>query len=225
MFPGVREDGLIQLARSLALQVSSEEEATTLVEKLTHAQVNNFVREYRIDVDMQIAESLKTLETKLKNKFDFEEKKRDLGSGRDDSDHNKKEDNTNDIAAIVKAALAVELNPIKQQLTDLKTSETSKTRLQQLNDKLNRCKDNTFKAKALKDYARMKFETGDEFQEYLLDTEKDVLTANQNVIDAALGRQGKPLFSQKNETGISQGVSEFVENLKLQAETLSGKEV
>ncbi|KAA6300922.1 MAG: hypothetical protein EZS26_002948, partial [Candidatus Ordinivivax streblomastigis] len=35
--------------------------------------------------------------------------------------------------AIIEAALAVELNPIKQELASFKTSETSKARLQLLN--------------------------------------------------------------------------------------------
>jgi hypothetical protein len=225
MFPDVRKDGLIQLARIFALQVSSEEEAKALVEKLTQAQVDEFVRTYRIDVDMKAAEMQKMLEAKLNQRFDFVEKKSDPNSGGDDSDYNEKEEDMSNMAAIIEAALAVELNPIKQELASFKTSETSKARLQLLNDKLTGCKDETFKAKALKDFARMKFETDDEFQKYLSETGNDILTANQNVADAALSKQGKPLFTQKNDTGISQSVAEFVVNLKTEAKTLSGKEV
>jgi hypothetical protein len=45
------------------------------------------------------------------------------------------------------------------------------------------------------------------------------------VADAALGGQGKPLFTQKNDTGISQGVAEYVASQKPDANMLSGKEV
>lgn len=46
-FVGVRKDGLTQLARSLALQCTTEEEAKALVDKLTDAQVKEFVKEFR----------------------------------------------------------------------------------------------------------------------------------------------------------------------------------
>jgi predicted NAD-dependent protein-ADP-ribosyltransferase YbiA (DUF1768 family) len=224
MFAGVRKDGLTQLARTLALQAATEEEAKALVEKLTEEQVNDFIKEFRSEVDKEVSESNKTFETNLKKKFDLVEKKNDSKTGEGD-DHKKKEEIPNDIAAIVKTVLAAELTPLKQELAGFKTSETSKARLQSLAGKLTGCKDETFKTKALKDFDRMKFETDDEFHEYLLDTEKDILAANQNVADAALGGQGKPLFTQKNDTGISQGVAEYVASQKTGANALSGKEV
>jgi hypothetical protein len=223
-FAGVRKDGLNQLARTLALQATTEEEAKILVEKWTKAQVDDFVKEYRSDVDKEISDGNKTFETNLKKKFDFVEKKNDPKPA-EDNDHKKKEEDTGNIAAIVKAALTAELNPFKQEWAGFKTSEISKTRLQSLNDKLTGCKDETFKTKALKDFDRMKFETDNEFQEYLSDTEKDILEANQNVADATLSSQGKPLFTQKNDTGISQGVAEYVASQKPGANMLSGKAV
>ena len=53
-FAGVRKDGLMQLARSLALQCTTEEEAKALVEKLTDAQVKDFVKEFRAEVDKDV---------------------------------------------------------------------------------------------------------------------------------------------------------------------------
>jgi hypothetical protein len=221
-FAGARKDGLNQLARGLALQVATEDEAKALVEKLMETQVNDYIKEFRSEVDKEATEARKTFEANLKKKFDLVEKKDPVpGGGGSDP----KEGDPNDIAAIVKAALAAELNPLKQELAGYKASDVAKTRLQSLTDKLNGCKDETFKAKALKDFARMKFETDDEFNEYLSDTEKDISTANQNVADVALGGHGKPLFTQKDETGISKGVADFVASQKPEANVLSGKEV
>jgi pantothenate synthetase len=216
-FTGVRKDGLKQLARTIALQAKTEQEAKSLVEKLTKEQVDEFVKDYRADVDKEVSDGNKTFETNLKKKFDLVEKK-DPAPGAGGSD-------PNDIAAIVKAALAAELNPLKQQLESYKAGDVAKARLQSLTDKLTGCKDETFKTKTLKDFAWMKFETDDEYNEYLSDTEKDIATANQTVADAALGGQGKPLFTQKSETGISQGVADYVASQKLDANVLSGKEV
>ena len=78
-FSGVRKDGLTALARSLALQCTTEDEATALVEKITDAQVNEFVKDYRADVDKEVSESNKTFETNLKKKFDFVAKKPEPG--------------------------------------------------------------------------------------------------------------------------------------------------
>ena len=46
-FQGVRKDGLSVMAGILALQAATEEEAKTLVDKLTDAQVNEFIKDYR----------------------------------------------------------------------------------------------------------------------------------------------------------------------------------
>lgn len=68
-FSGVRKDGLEQMARTLALQCTNEDEAKTLVEKITDAQANDFVKEYRKVVDKEVSEAGKTLETNLKKKL------------------------------------------------------------------------------------------------------------------------------------------------------------
>jgi hypothetical protein len=224
-FTGVRKDGLKQLARILALQASTQEEAEALVEKLTKEQVNHFIREFRIDVDKEVHDSKKKYETNLKKNIELVEKKNDLNPAQNDDDCQEKEEDTSRITAMVKATLEAELTPLKQELASFKTNETVKTRLQSLNDKLTGCKDETFKTKALKDFIRMKFDTDDEFHEYLSDTEKDILTANQQVADAALGSQGKPLFTQKNERGVSQGVAQYVASQQSGAKAFPGKEV
>lgn len=191
-FAGVRKDGLNQLARTIALQAATEDEAKTLVDKLTKAQVDEFIKDYRADVDKEVSDSNKTFETNLKKKFDLVEKSNPEPGG-DDSKN--KGGDANDIAAAVKAALAAELEPLKKELASYKAGDVAKTRLQTLTEKLKDCKDETFKAKALKDFARMKFETDEEFNEYLTDTETDIATANQNVANSTLGSQTRPWVS------------------------------
>ena len=63
-FSGVRKDGLEQMARTLALQCTNEDEAKTLVEKITDAQVNEFVKEYRKIVDKEVSDGCCTLSNK-----------------------------------------------------------------------------------------------------------------------------------------------------------------
>ena len=217
-FQGARKDGLNVLAGILALQASTEDEAKALVEKITDAQVNDFIKDYRKDVDKEVSESNKTFETNLRKKYDFKEKEVEPG--------NKPSENPNDIAEIVKAAVAAAVKPFEEKLSGYETKNIADSRLAKLNEKLNDCKDETFKAQTLKDFARMSFATDDDFTQYLNDKAADIETANQNVANAALGgASGKPMFAQKNEDGISKGVADYVASLKPENNELSGKEV
>lgn len=217
-FQGARKDGLNVLAGILALQASTEDEAKALVEKITDAQVNEFIKDYRKDVDKEVSESNKTFETNLRKKYDFKEKEVEPGN-----DPSKK---PNDIAEIVKAAVAAAVKPFEEKLSGYETKNIADSRLAKLNEKLNDCKDETFKAQTLKDFARMTFANDDDFTQYLNDKTADIATANQNVANAALGgASGKPLFSQKGDDGISKGVADYVASQKPEANAFTGKEV
>lgn len=217
-FQGARKDGLNVLAGILALQASTEDEAKALVEKITDAQVNDFIKDYRKDVDKEVSESNKTFETNLRKKYDFKEK--DVEPGNDPSK------NPNDIAEIVKAAVAAAVKPFEEKLSGYETKNIADSRLAKLNEKLNDCKDETFKAQTLKDFARMTFANDDDFTQYLNDKTADIATANQNVANAALGgASGKPLFAQKGDDGISKGVADYVASQKPENDTFKGKEV
>lgn len=217
-FQGARKDGLNVLAGILALQASTEDEAKALVEKITDAQVNEFIKDYRKDVDKEVSESNKTFETNLRKKYDFKEK--EVEPGNDPSK------NPNDIAEIVKAAVAAAVKPFEEKLSGYETKNIADSRLAQLNEKLNDCKDETFKKQTLKDFARMTFANDDDFTQYLNDKTADIATANQNVANAALGgASGKPLFAQKGDDGISKGVADFVASQKPEANAFTGKEV
>jgi hypothetical protein len=87
------------------------------------------------------------------------------------------------------------VKPLQETIASLKGEKTQESRLHALNDKLKDCSDANFKAKALKDFARMNFDTDEAFAEYLTDTEADVKTANQNAADSGLGAQGRPITS------------------------------
>ena len=217
-FQGARKDGLNVLAGILALQASTEDEAKALVEKITDAQVNEFIKDYRKDVDKEVSESNKTFETNLRKKYDFKEKETEPGG-----DPNKNPEN---LAEIVKAAVAAAVKPFEEKLSGYETKNIADSRLAKLNEKLNDCKDETFKAQTLKDFARMTFANDDDFTQYLNDNTTDIANANQNVANAALGgASGKPLFAQKGDDGISKSVADFVASQKPEASAFTGKEV
>lgn len=198
---GVRKDGLTNLARGLALQVSDEDGAKAAVEKLTEAQVVDFCKGFRKDVDKEVSESSKTLEANLRKKYGIKDDKDKIIEPGDDKD----------IAALVKDAVAAALSPIQDTLAKFKANEVGKTRLQALNDALKDCKDENFKAQTLKDFARMQFTSDDDFNEYLSGKTTDIASVNQGIADAATRSGGAPLFSQKEEkSGVSKGVADFI---------------
>lgn len=218
-FLGVRKDVLNHLARTFALQATNDEEAKALVDKLTDAQVDEYVKEFRADVDKEVSESNKTFEANLKKKYDFVDKGKKVEPGNQDPD-------PKDISEIVKAAVAEAVKPFQEKLSGYEADNIAKSRLQALTEKLNECKDETFKAQTLKDFARMKFNTDDEFNEYLNEKATDIATANQNTANAALNNSGgTPLFTQKEENGVSKGVAEFVASQKPENNTFTGKEI
>ena len=218
-FSGVRKDGLAVLAGVLALQATTEDEAKGIVEKLTDAQVNDFVKDYRSDVDKEVNESNKTFESNLRKKYDFKEKETEPGG-----DPSEKTD-PNDIAAMVKSAIADAVKPLQDELAGYRASAVTDSRLKQLNEILNGCKDEAFKAKALKDFGRMTFNDDNAFNEYLTETKTDVESANQRVADSNMSSESRPFFANKGDDGVSKGVASYVESLKPGGDTFTGKEV
>ena len=219
-FAGVRKDGLAQLARMIALQVTSQEEAQALIDKLDVEKVTETVKDYRKDVDKEVSEANKTYEGNLKKKFKFVE----LDDPTPADDPTKKT-NPDDLQAAIKAAVAEVVKPLNDEIAALRGSKISESRLQMLTEKLGSCKDETFKAKVLKDFNRMSFTDDNAFKEYLTETETDIAAFNQDLANKGLGEQGKPMFGQKNNDGVSSGVASFIQSQTEKENSLGGKEV
>ncbi len=221
-FQGVRKDVLNHLARAMALQAATEEEAKALVDKVTDAQVAEYVKETRADVDKEVSESNKTFEANLRKKFDFVDRKAEPEPGGGGG----KPADPNDIKAAIRAAVDEAVRPLHDKLQGYESRSISESRLAALNEKLNACKDKSFKEQTLKDFARMAFKDDEEFNAYLNEKVTDIETANQNAANNALGNgSGSPLFSQKEDSGISKGVAAFIESQKPEKSAFSGKEV
>ena len=223
-FPGVRKDGLNHMARMMALHATTEDDAKTMVEKLTDAQVNEAIKEYRADVDKEVSNANKTFEANLKAKYDFVERgKAEPGGNPTDT----KTDDPNDIAAIVAAAVAKAIEPINTRLAGIDADNVSKSRLQRLTESLAECKDESFKTQTLKDFNRMTFKDDAAFDEYLADKAKDAESANQRIANDAMNRGGgAPMFGQKNESGVSKAVTDFIKSQSpTDGSSLGGKEV
>lgn len=220
-FAGVRKDGLAQLATAMSIQAADETEATALVEKISLDKVNDFVKDWRKDVDKEVSNSTKTFETTLKEKYDLvEKKKEDTPPGTPPGTP----PNPTDIAAIIAAEIAKAVNPLQQKLQGYESEGIKKTRLQTLESKLKDVPE-TFKAQKLKDFGRMNFDNDDSFNEYLTETETDITAFNQELADKGLAGQGKPFMGSKNQDGISSAVASFITSKSEAGNSLGGKEI
>lgn len=203
-FTGIRKDAIEMLARNLALQCDNDDDVTAAIGKLTDEKVNEFVKGYRSQVDKEVSASISANEKNLRKKYDFVEKKID------GNEPKKMEGNDgNDISAIINAAIAKAIEPFQNEISNLKQENTSKSRLQQVNEKLNACKNDVYKNQMLKAYQKMAFADDEKFNEYLTELDSDIAEANQSFANDSL-RGVKPLKSEVNNDGVSKAVSDFI---------------
>ena len=203
-FTGIRKDAIEMLARNIALQCDNDDDVTAAIGKLTDEKVNDFVKGYRSQVDKEVTASISANEKNLRKKYDFIEKKID------GNEPKKMEGNDgNDISAIINAAIAKAIEPFQNEISNLKQENTSKSRLQQVNEKLNACKNDVYKSQMLKAYQKMAFADDEKFNEYLTELDSDIAEANQSFANDSL-RGVKPLKSEVNNDGVSKAVSDFI---------------
>lgn len=187
-FTGVRKDGLARLATALSLQAGDEAEAGELIEKLTAEKVNEFVTDYRKDVDKEVSDANKTYEGNLKKKYDLVEK------ANPDPNPNPNPNPTPDETPAWAKALIDQNKSLTDRLAAIETGKTTETRLQQLEGRIKNVPD-TMKNKLLKDFRRMNFESEEAFAEYLGEVETDITAFNQELANKGLGEQTKPFFA------------------------------
>lgn len=204
-FSGVRKDGLARLAGALALQAADETEAGALVEKLTTEKVNEFITDYRKDVDKEVSDGVKTNEKTLKEKYDFVDKKKEP----DPNPNPNPNPNPTDLTAIVANAVKAAVEPLQQKLSAIEGDKTKSSRLQLIEGKLKGVPE-AFKAKALKDFNRMSFESDDAFNEYVKEVETDVTTLTQELADKGLSGHSKPVFGSADKSDEDN----FVQSMK-----------
>lgn len=222
-FAGVRKDGLARLAGALSLQAADDTEAGALVDKLTPEKVNEFITDYRKDVDKEVSDSNKTFEGTLKKKFDFVEKKNPDPNPNPNPHPN--DPNPNDIAAIVAAAVKTAVEPLQKELLGFKGERTSESRLQMLQGKFKEKNlPQSFTDQKVKDFKRMNFETDEAFTEYLTEVETDITAFNQELADKGLTGHSKPIFGKETD-GVSSAVNDFIKDKKETEPSLGGKKI
>ena len=211
-FPGVRKDGLNQLARVIAMQVNTKEEATGIVGKLTAEAVAKFVADWRKDADAEIDKANKTREDNLRKKYDFVEKKPEEG-GTPPAPAGTLDAAT--VQAMITNAVKEATKGLQSEVTSLQSAAVTEA----------------YKAKVLKDFDRVAklggFADENAFNEYLTETKNDVAAFGQELADRGLSLHEKPVLGSPNKDGVSAGVESYIQAKAAEAANkgLGGKEV
>lgn len=223
-FPGVREDGLQQLAAALSLQVETKEEATALVGKITAEKVDKFVKDWRSKADAEITRANQTYENGLKEKYDFVEKGKPKPT---EPPTPPAADGALTLDA-VKQLIAESLQGVQQSITSITDGKVAETRKGLFIAALDKAKLEGSKREMLLDnFGRMTFKDDADFNNFLTAQTAHIATLAQEEADKELQNHEPPIFGAVTKEGVSQGVANYIaqraaENSK---PTLTGKEV
>lgn len=225
-FTGVRKDGLNQLARSLALQVDTEEQATEVVGKLTADKVNKFVSDWRKDADAEITKANKTYEDGLKTKYDFVEKSAP-GAGTPPAPAPGGALDAEAIQKMMNEAVKQATQGLQAEIASLKGSAITANYREQLAGVFGTDVPEAYKNAVLEGFEGRQFADENAFNEFLNKTKEGVAAFTQELADKGLSLHEKPVFGTVNKNGVSTGVTSYLETKAAEAENkgLGGKEV
>ena len=187
-FAGAQKTTLGQLARALAMQATTEEEVQGLVDAITAEQVTEFEREYNADVDKRVTDGVKKNEKTLKEKYDFVEKKKQEPA----NPNPKPEDD--EVPGWAKAILESN-KKLSEEIGAFKTGETRKNRKQTLEKAIEGASEKV-RAKILKDFDFMNFDSDESFDAYVESTKTDITDIAQEYADQGLGSTERPKVSK-----------------------------
>jgi hypothetical protein len=207
-FPGVREDGLQQLAAMVSLQVADDKEAATIVGKFTAEKVQQFVKDWRSKTDAEISKANQTYETSLKDKYDFVEKGKQKPNP--DTKPTPPADGALTLDA-VKNLIAEQLQGIQASITSMSDEKVAETRKGMFVAALDKAKLEGSKREMLMDnFGRMTFKDDADFNNFLTSQSAHIATLAQEEADKNLSNHDAPIFGAVTKDGVSQGVADYI---------------
>lgn len=219
-FAGVRKDGLNNLASSLALTVSTEEEAEQVVGKLTADTVNQYVTDWRKEVDAENNKASQTRENNLRAKYNFVDKQEHQDPNPQDpppSPHGGGGFNPEDIQKLIVNSVKEATQGLQNEIQSLKGSAVTANRREALLKVFNDQTPEPFKEAVLETFELRTFENDEAFAEFANKTKENVAVLTQEIADKGLGGHTPPIFGKANSSGVSSGVLDYIEAKKAEA--------
>lgn len=225
-FSGVREDGLQQLAAAIGLQVATKEEATEIVGKLTADKVGKFVKDWRSKADAEISKATQTNEARLKEKYDFVEKRKPNPTPTQAPAPAPADGQVT--LEQVRTLIAEQMQGVQQSITSITDGKIAETRKATFVAALDKAKlEGSKRNLLLGNFGRMTFKDDADFNSFMEAQTAQFATLAQEEADKGLLNHDKPIFGATNKEGVSQGVADYIAQRAAESKepTLTGKAV
>lgn len=219
-FPGMRKDGLNNLAMSLSLVCSDEESAKKLVGDLTAEKVEESIKDYRALAD---AENAKALETYKKS---HPEPTTTPQPTTQPTTAPVEQTSLEAITKIVSDTLASTMKPIMDRIGALEGNAVSTSRQSLLENEMTDLPD-SFKSVIIDGFKGRKFANDEEFNQYLDVTKGQIASFKKDVKNSGIRTFGNSTKPQQSggADDVDPIVNAFVEAQKSSHGDFSGKEL
>lgn len=211
-FPGARKDGLQQLANSLSLTVTTEDEATAVVGKITADQVTDYIKEWRRVADAENSAAAQTRENNIREKYDLTEKGTPAPAPTPAPTPKPGEGATftaQDIQKIVEEAVTKATQGLQSTVATMQATDIAKARREKIEALFGKDTPETYKKTVLAGFEGRTFKDDADFDAFAEQTKTNHAAFMQDMADRSL-RGEKPLLGGTNKDGVSNAVESYV---------------
>lgn len=204
-FVGIRPDTLDLLSGAILMDSANDSDVTSKIEKLTEDKVKDFEKDFRSKVDSDVTKGVQTAKSKLEQEFDFIKKET-------------KKDEPLKVEGQLTAETIAQLfdekmKPLQQEIQNLKGANMIKSRQTQLDSLLSDCKDENYKKTVTDTFGYMTNINDEDFTKWTQTITDGVKSANQNLANDNLGKQGQPIDPKNyGSKGVEASIIEAIKN-------------
>ena len=201
-FSGMRPDTLEHLAGAILLNADNETEVTAMVSKFTEQKLKDYEKDFRSKVDSEVTKAVQTNKENIEKEFDLIKKET-------------KKDEPLKIEGLtaesIKSIVLEAVKPLNDEIATLKGSQILKSRQSQLDNLLKDCKDDNYKKTITETFNYMNGINDEDFGKWTATVIEGVKSANQNMANESLGRQGQPIDPKNyGQKGIEQATIDAI---------------
>ena len=210
-FPGARKDGLQQLANSLSLTVTTEDEATAVVDKITADQVTDYIKEWRRVADAENSAAAQTRENNIRDKYDLTEKGQQQQQQQQQQTQQVQGAITaQDIQRIVEDAVTKATQGLQNTVATMQASDVAKARREKIEALFGKDTPESYKKTVLAGFEGRTFKDDAEFDTFAEQTKTNHAAFMQDMADRSLRANGEPLMGGTNKDGVSNAVESYI---------------
>ena len=212
-FQGTRKDGLQQLANSLSLTVTTEEEAAAVVGKLTADQVADYIKEWRRVADAENSAAAQTRENNIREKYDLTEKGQQQQQQQQQQQSQQVQGGTftaQDIQKIVEEAVTKATQGLQNTVATMQASDIAKARREKIEALFGKDTPESYKKTVLAGFEGRSFKDDAEFDVFAEQTKTNHAAFMQDMADRSLRANGEPLMGGTNKDGVSNAVESYI---------------